>query len=160
MTRILTDQPSSGKPLALAVAGFVPTTATTIAEAPDFSVPSTGITGITVDPTNADRELRAGEVYLESPLIATNSTSTTRWVEVSIVMQGATGDTIVIAPQTPVPANAAIQIPVQGLRLLKTDFTATNGGRLQVRAEVASAIRVYGSAVELEALTHQPNTEV
>jgi hypothetical protein len=74
-------------------------------------------------------------------------------------MQGATGDTIVIAPQIPVPANAAIQIPVQGLRLLKTDFTATNGGRLQVRAEVADAIRVYGSAVELEALTHQPNTD-
>jgi hypothetical protein len=160
MPRISTDQPSSGKPLVLAVTGFVPLTATTIAEAPDFSIPSTFATGITADPANADRELRPGEVYLESPLIATNSTSTTRWVEVQIVTQGASGDTIVIAPQVPVPANSAIQIPVQGLRLLKTDFTATNGGRLQVRAENASAIKIYGSAVELEAATHQPNTEV
>ena len=160
MPRILTDQPSSGKPLALAVASYVSTTFFTIAEAPDFSIPSTGLDGVVVDPDNADRELRPGEVYLESPLVATNLSATTRWVEVQIVTQGTLGSAIPIAPQVPVPGYSAIQIPVQGLRLLKTDYDARYGGRLQVRAEVSNAIKIYGSAVELEAQAHQPNTEV
>ena len=105
MPRILTDQPSTGKPIALAVAAFVPTTWTTIAEAPDFSIPATGDEGVTVDPADVDRELRPGEVFIESPLIATNLTITTRWVEAQIVLQGAGGSEIVVAPRIPVPSN-------------------------------------------------------
>ena len=159
MPRILTDQPSTGKPIALAVAAFVPTTWTTIAEAPDFSIPATGDEGVTVDPADVDRELRPGEVFIESPLIATNLTITTRWVEAQIVLQGAGGSEIVVAHRIPVPPNTSVYLPIQGLRLLKTDLAATVGGRLQVRAEVADAIKIYGSAVELEAATHEPNTE-
>ena len=159
MPRILTDQPSTGKPIVLAVAAFVPTTWTTIAEAPDFSVPGTGDEGATPDPLDADRELRPGEVFIESPLIATNLTGTTRWVEAQIVLQGTSGSEIVVAPRIPVPPNTSVYLPLQGLRLLKTDFAATVGARLQVRAEAATAIKIYGSAVELEAANHEPNTE-
>ena len=63
MPRIVTDQPSSGKSLLLFIptatnSGFVNTTWTTIAEAPDFSIPSSGDDGIVPDPSDSDRELR------------------------------------------------------------------------------------------------------
>lgn len=159
MPRINTDQPSSGKPLQLFIAssGFVPVTFTTLAEAPDFSVPGTGDTGATLDPADSARELRPGEVFLEAPLTAINKDTVVRWVELQILTQG--GETIPITPQVSIPANEAIYLPIQGLRLLKTSFVAANGDRLQVRASSGSAIKVIGSAVELEALTHAPDSE-
>jgi len=125
----------------------------------ESSTCATGDEGVTADPADADRELRPGEVFIESPLIATNITGATCWVEAQIVLQGAGGSEIVVAPRIPVPPNTSVYLPIQGLRLLKTDFAATVGGQLQVRAEVADTIKIYGSAVELEAATHEPNTE-
>ncbi len=165
MPRINTDQPSSGKPLLLFIpaatnSGFVNTTWTTLAEAPDFSIPASGDDGVTVDPADSARELRPGEVFLETPLAATNTTATTRWVELQMLLQGNSGQAIPVTTQVPVPAGETVYLPIQGLRLLKTDLTNTQpGGRLQVRAEVANAIKVIGSAVELEALNHAPDTE-
>ena len=93
MPRIFTDQPSSGKPLTLVVpashdCGFLSAAWTLLAEAPDFSVPGTGDAGATLDPTNPDRELRPGEVFIESPLTVSNTTGTARWAEVMIILQG------------------------------------------------------------------------
>lgn len=160
MTRINTDQPSSGKPFQLLIpfAGFVPTTFTTLAEAPDFSVPGTGDTGVTLDPLDPGRELRPGEVFLEAPLTCINTDTVTRWVEVQIFTQSSHAVPIT-PPQLEVPPKEAIYIPIQGLRLLKTNFSAFYGDRLQIRASVGSAIKVIGSAVELEALTHAPDSE-
>ena len=159
MPRISTDQPSSGKPLQLFIpsAGYVPTTWTTLAEAPDFSIPGTGDTGVTLDPADAGRELRPGEVFLEAPLTCTNQDTVARWVELQILTQ--TDHAVPIGPQISIPAKEAIYVPIQGLRLLKTSFSATNGDRLQIRASVGSAIKIIGSAVELEALTHAPDSE-
>lgn len=159
MARIRTDQPSSGKPLQLFIAasGFVPSTFTTIAEAPDFSVPGTGDAGVTLDPADSSRELRPGEVFIEAPLACLNNDTVTRWVELQLLTQG--GQTIPWSPQISVPAKEAIYVPIQGLRLLKTDFAAGNGDRLQIRASTGSAIKIMGSAVELEALTHAPDSE-
>jgi hypothetical protein len=160
MPRIRTDQPSSGRPLRLVYPsnGFVPDTWTTIVEAPDFSVPGTGDTGVTLDPADPDRELRPGEVFFETPLTVVNLGSVTRWIEVRLVTQNNT-----IHPLTPnqlkVPANEAIYVPIQGLRLLKTNFTAIEGDALQMRASTGSSIKIIGSAVELEALTHAPDSE-
>ena len=214
MPRISTDQPSSGKPLQLFIpsAGFVPTTWTTLAEAPDFSVPGSGDSGVVLDPADAGRELRPGEVFFESPLAVVNTTATTRWVELRILLQGNSGQAIPVTPQVPVPGGEAVYLPIQGLRVLKTspnhvsataltstqngniyeivfagttDFTllgaanntpgttftksggtgtgtgivAQPGGRLQIQAEVSDALKVIGSAVELEALTHAPDSE-
>lgn len=159
MPRIRTDQPSSGKPLQLLIpsAGFVPSTFTTMVEAPDFSVPGTGDSGVTLDPADSSRELRPGEVFLEAPLTVINTDTVTRWVELQILTQ--TNHAVPLTPQLNVPAKEAIYVPIQGLRLLKTSFTATAGDRLQIRASVGSAIKVMGSAVELEALTHAPDSE-
>jgi hypothetical protein len=216
MTRIRTDQPSSGKPLLLFVPsgsnnGFVNTTWGTIAEAPDFSIPSSGDDTAIADPVDNGRELRPGEVFFETPLQAINTTATSRWVELRIVLQGVSGQEIPATPRIVVPAGESVYLAIQGLRLLKTSFpaavtagsfvvgqsyqiisvgdtsftdigasgntvgvtfTATGvgsgtgtaalvsaGGRLQVQAEVNNAIKVIGSAVELEAQDHAPDTE-
>jgi hypothetical protein len=92
MPRIYTDQPSAGSPLNIYVpatmnSGFVNTDWTELAEAPDFSIPSTGISGAVADgsdPTN--REIRPGEIYFESPLIAYNGTGTSRWVQLEMAL--------------------------------------------------------------------------
>jgi hypothetical protein len=165
MPRINTDQPSSGKPLLLYIPsstnnGFVNTTWTTIAEAPDFSIPSSGDEGIVIDPADSGRELRPGEVFFETPLQCMNTTATSRWVELQMLLQGNSGQAIPLSPRVVVPAGESVYLAVQGLRLLKTDLTNTQpGGRLQIQAEVNNAIKVIGSAVELEAQTHAPDTE-
>jgi hypothetical protein len=165
MPRINTDQPSSGKPLLLYIpsssnSGFVNTTWTTIAEAPDFSIPSSGDDGIVLDPADTGRELRPGEVSFETPLQCINTTATSRWVELQMLLQGNSGQAIPLSPRVVVPAGESAYLAIQGLRLLKTDLTNTQpGGRLQIQAEVNNAIKVIGSAVELEAQAHAPDTE-
>jgi hypothetical protein len=216
MPRINTDQPSTGKPVLLFIpsatnSGFVNTTWVTIAEAPDFSIPASGDDGVTFDPVDGERELRPGQIFFETPLQAINTTATTRWVELQMLLQGVSGQAIPVSPRVSVPANESVYLPIQGLRLLKTAFPAlvtagsfivgqqyqiitpgnTNfvsvgaanslkgtiftasgagsgtgqaallsaGGRLEVQAEVGNAIKVLGSAVELEAETHAPDTE-
>jgi hypothetical protein len=115
---------------------------------------------VVLDPADSGRELRPGEVFFESPLVCVNTTATTRWIELRILLQGNSGQAIPVTPRVPVPASEAIYLPIQGLRILKADLTNTQpGGRLQVQAEVSDAIKVFGSAVELEALTHAPDSE-
>jgi hypothetical protein len=159
MPRIRTDQPSSGKPLQLLIssAGFVPNTFTTLAEAPDYSIPGTGDTGMTLDPADTGRELRPGEVFLEAPLTCINTDTTTRWVELQILTQS--NHAVPVTPQISIPPKESVYLPIQGLRLLKTTFSAANGDRLQIRASNGSSIKIIGSAVELEALTHAPDSE-
>lgn len=166
MPRINTDQPSSGKPKLLFIPtatnnGFVPTMWTTIAEAPDFSIPASGDDGAVVDPADADRELRPGEVSIETPLVVTNTNQAiTYWVELQMLLQGTNGQAIPVSQRVPVPAGETVYLPIQGLRLLKTDLTNTQpGGRLQIRAETSDALKIIGTAVELEAGAHAPDTE-
>jgi hypothetical protein len=169
MPRIRTDAISSGRPLQLFIpsgtnSGLVNTTWTTIAEAPDFSVPTTSGTGVVADPDDIDRELRPGEIFFETPLQVINSTASTRWVELQIVLQGPSGQAIPASPRVPVPANDSIYLQLQGQRVLKTDLGGTIaspmlGGRLQIRAEVGNALSILGNAIELEYQTHAPDTE-
>ena len=58
MARITCKTPSNGRPLNI-VAGGVGTSWTTVAEAPDFSVPDPSATYATRDPTDATRAIRA-----------------------------------------------------------------------------------------------------
>jgi len=218
MPRISTDAPSSGKPLLLFIptasnSGFVNTAWQTLAEAPDFSIPASGDDGAVADPADADRELRPGEVFIETPLTVVNTTATTRWVEAQMLLQGDSSQAIPLTARVPVPGDETVYLPIQGQRLLRpvtviaatsltsvnngeqyqisvagtTDFTAIGaannnvgtvftksgatgagtgevllagaGGRLQIRAEVNNALKVVGTAVELEAADHAPDTE-
>lgn len=108
MPRIYTDQPSSGKPLNVCIPstvnnGFADTTWIELIEAPDFSVPSSNGTGTVPDKNIPNREIRAGEVYFESPLIVLNSSGTARWVQLETVLPstGAAFETGVFIPAGP-----------------------------------------------------------
>jgi hypothetical protein len=163
MARINTDLPSSGKPIQIFIppatnSGFVNTSWFTILEAPDFSVPGTGDTGATPDPLDSSRELRPGEVFLETPLAVSNTTSTSHSVEVQVVLQGGSTTVPLIIP-TLVPAGETIYLPIQGLRLLKTNFAAANGDRIQIRSSNAASLKIFGSASELGAADHAPDTD-
>jgi hypothetical protein len=108
MPRIYTDQPSDGSPLNIFVpaavnGGFVNTDWTEIAEAPDFSIPSTGKAGAVIQFGDSGREIRPGELYIESPLIAYNYTGTPRWVQLEMALptSGAAFDTAHFIPAGP-----------------------------------------------------------
>jgi hypothetical protein len=164
MTRIYTDQPSSGKPQLIYIptsvnGGFVNTSWYTVIEAPDFSVPGSGNDGVTLDPSDSSRELKAGEVFFETPLQVINKTSTTRWVELQMILEGASEEVIPLSPRISIPSDDSVYLAIQGLRLIKRNFAAVNGGRLQVRAEVNNAIKIIGAAVELLSQDHEPDTE-
>jgi len=69
---------------------------------------------------------------------------------------------ITITSRLVVPANGTISVPLQGQRLLcpaRSDGN-TQGGKLLVSAEVNNAIKVFGSAVEMEAASHAPRTDI
>lgn len=165
MPRIRTDQPSSGKSTLVLIpattnGGFVNTSWTTIAEAPDFSIPNTGGSGIVPDPSDVNRELRPGEVFIETQLLVTNVTGSTSWVQIQIKLEGTSGQEIPLSTQVPVAGGQTIILDGRGIVLLKTNLTNTEpGGRLQIRAQTNNALIVAGAATEREAPQHAPDTE-
>jgi hypothetical protein len=171
MPRIRTDQPSSGRPQNINwwVGGSLETPPAAlltdwrdIAEADDFSIPSTGAGGVTLDPADSSRELRPGELYFETPLHVANNSANSCWVQLEIIQQG--GNSVAGLQsfkfaQVIVPANETVMLPIQGLRLLKTNLAALRGDRLRARAQTAGVLQVWGSAVSLEFQDHAPDSE-
>jgi hypothetical protein len=151
MPRITCKTPASGKPLNITSAN-VPTTFTTIADAPDFSIPDPGLKFAARDPLDGSRAIRPGEIFLLTPLAVYNKTATARWVEVQLVTEA--GTTILSPGRVTVPAGDTVYIPVQGRSLVKRVPGGANGDRLQIRAEAAAALDVWGSAEERLSAEH------
>jgi translation initiation factor 2 gamma subunit (eIF-2gamma) len=77
-----------------------------------------------------------------------------------MVLEGESGQEIPITPQITVPGKEAVYLQIQGLRLLKTNLGNDEpGGLLQIRCQTDDSVTVIGSAVELEASAHAPDTE-
>lgn len=144
MTRITTRTPSTGKPIRAALEN-VPTTYTTIAEAPDFSVPDASNKYDVRDPADLGRAIRPGEVFFLTPLAARNKDTVTRWIETKLVTEN--GSSIEFG-RIEVPALDTAFIPTQGRSLFKRGSTNTNGDRFQVRAEVSNVFDVWAAAEE------------
>lgn len=123
----------------------VTTTYTTIAEAPDFSVPDASTKFSTRDPVDESRAIRPGEVFFLTPLAARNKDSVTKWVEVILVTED--GVTVELG-RARVPAGDTAFIPLQGRSLFKRDPNAANGDRIQIRAESNSVFDVWAAAEE------------
>jgi hypothetical protein len=154
MPRITCKTPASGKPLSLSLVD-IPTTFTTLANAPDFSVPDPSGSFTRRDPADNTRAIRPGEIFLLTPLAVYNKTATARWVEVQLVTEA--GTTVLSPGRVTVPAFDTVYIPVQGRSLIKRSPIATaaaNGDQLQIRAEDAPALDVWGAAEERLSAEH------
>lgn len=123
----------------------VTTSFTTIAEAPDFSVPDASIKYATRDPLDESRAVRPGEVFFLTPMAVRNKDTVTRWLEVILLTED--GITIELG-RAKVPAGDTAFIPLQGRSLFKRDPNAANGDRVQIRAEAISVFDVWASAEE------------
>ena len=150
MARITCRTPSTGKPIRVSLVN-VTTSFTTIAEAPDFSVPDTSENFATRDPLDGTRAIRPGEVFFLTPLSATNKTASTQWIETQLITED--GITLQFG-RVEVPAGDTAYIPLQGRSLFKRSAGATNGDRLQVRAQTANAFDVWSSAEEKLSAEH------
>lgn len=151
MPRITCKAPSSGRPTQLVLVN-VPTTFTTIADAPDFSVPDPSLSFPVRDPLDATRAIRAGEVFLLTPLAVHNKTTTARWVEVQLLTEA--GVTVLSPGRVVVPARDTAFIPIQGRSLTKRTAAGANGDRLQIRAEAGSTFDVWAAAEERLSAEH------
>jgi hypothetical protein len=141
MTRITCDQPSN-KPIAVRGVNLA-TSATIIAEAPDFSVP---------DPNDAgSRVVVAGEVWFGSPLYLYNKNAAARTVTVSILTEG--GATITLGV-VQVPAGETAAFPMQGQSLLKRSSASADGDRLRIAASAGASIDFWATAYERRADDH------
>jgi hypothetical protein len=144
MARITCRTPSTGRSIRSSLIN-VGTDFTTIAEAPDFSVPDTSRRFDVRDPLDDNRAIRSGEVFFLTPLAAINKTSQTRWIEVRLLTEE--GEIVSFA-RVDVPANDTAFIPLQGRSLFKRNPNASAGDRIQIRAENPDVFDVWGSAEE------------
>ena len=154
--KIITDQPQAKRK----TIQFLLTTASlVVTEAPYFSVPLTDEDVATLDPDDADRELRAGELFFASGLHFTNtSTSLSRTLRVEVIGEGGSPITR-LASEVLIPANETLTL-APGLSLFKRDLgnPSADGMRLRVRAS-GTGVQMTASLVEREAIDHSPDTE-
>jgi len=144
MPRITCRTPSTGRPIRAGLAN-VGVNYTTIAEAPDFSVPDASNSFPVRDPLDASRAIRPGEVFFLTPLSAKNKDTQTRWLDTILVTED--GITIELG-RVKVPAGDTAFVPIQGRSLFKRTATNATGDRLQVRAEAANVFDVWSAAEE------------
>lgn len=144
MSRITCKTPSSAKPIMVTVVNLG-TGWTTVAEAPDFSVPDTSNSFPDRDPEDSNRAIRPGEVYFVTPMAARNKTTSTTWVEVKLLTES--GVTVEFG-KTFVPGGETSLIPLQGRSLLKRLPAGSNGDRLQIRAQTSSTFDIWMAAEE------------
>lgn len=153
MARITCRVPATGRSLMLTSAA-VPTAWTTIVEAPDFSVPDPSNIWPNRDPLDSSRAIRAGEVYLATPLWLHIYISNTEWIELRLLLEG--GSIIPLMTEYWVSNTETAQIPLQGRSLLKRDPASANGDRLQIRARTANRYSYWLQAEERLSSEHVP----
>lgn len=150
--RITCRQPSTGKPINVR-AENVGTDWTTLAEAPDFSVPDpSGSQYSARDPLDGSRGIAAGEIFFLTPLVAKNKTANTRYIEVRVLTETALPNEAF--GRFYVPSGETIAIPLQGRSLIKRYSESANGEMLQVRTDGASSFDVWASANEQTSAEH------
>jgi hypothetical protein len=145
MARIKCKTPSTGRAINLTSVNLS-TEWTTIAEAPDFSVPDTSNSFPARDPADATRAIRPGEIFFLTPLFARNKTVQSCWIEVRLVLES--GATIDCPGRMYVPALDTSFAPLQGRSLVKRIPGGMLGDRIQARAQTAEALDLWISGEE------------
>lgn len=125
---------------------------TVVAEAPDFSVPDTRKLYVARDQTDDSRAIRPGEIFFMTPFFARNKSQSACWVEVKLVLEN--GTTVDCPGRMTIPAGDTALIPVQGRSLLKRDHTSSAGDTIQMRAETAGSLDLWGTGEEKPSSEH------
>lgn len=145
MARIKCKTPSTGRPVNFIKANLG-TEWTTIAEAPDFSVPDTSNSFPNRDPLDLTRAVRAGEVFFLTPMFARNKTADSCWIEIRIVMED--GTTVECPGRLYVPGMDTSMVPMQGRSIVKRTMATATGDKIQARAEAANRLDLWVSGEE------------
>jgi hypothetical protein len=145
MPRITCRTPSTGKPIN-AIYENVPTTFTTLIEAPDFSVPDPSNSLTNRDPLDDSRAIRPGEVFLLTPMYAKNKNASNT-VSIEVMFQSEEGANIEITLVN-IPKGETTLVPLQGRSLLKRDPDSANGDMILIKAQESNSIDVWVSAEE------------
>ena len=151
MSRIKCKTPSTGRPVNFAMSNLG-TGWTTLAEAPDFSVPDSSNIFPSRDPNDANRAIRAGEIFFMTPIYARNKTAVDCWIEVRLLQE--TGAIVECPGRMNVPADDTALVPIQGRSIIKRGATNSSGDRLQVRAQTALALDLWATAEEKPSAEH------
>jgi hypothetical protein len=144
VSRITCKTPSTGKAFIISQANVI-TSFTTIADAPDFSVPDPSENYTTRDPVDTTRAIRPGEVFFVTPLSVKNKSGNTVWFEARLYTEA---NNAIEFGRVAVPAGDTAFLPIQGRSLFKRTANGTNGDRLQIRAEANNVFDVWGAAEE------------
>lgn len=150
MARITCKTPSTGKAIIISLAN-VATSFTTIAEAPDFSVPDPSQNYATRDPSDNTRAIRPGEIFFVTPLAAKNKSASVLWIEAILYTEA--NNTIEFG-RVSVPPNDTAFFPIQGRSLFKRNANGTYGDRLQIRSQTSNAFDVWAGAEEKLSAEH------
>jgi hypothetical protein len=148
--RIKCRTPSTGKPLSISISN-VDVTYTTLAEAPDFSVPDAARSFTVRDPLDVSRTIKPGEIFFLTPMSARNKSANTAWIETSLYTES---NVRIELGRVEVPSGDTVFIPLQGRSLLKKDSESANGDIIQVRAETVNTFDIWVSAEEKLASEH------
>lgn len=149
--RIKCKTPSTGRPVNF-TAPNLSTEWVTVAEAPDFSVPDTSSVFPARDPLDTTRAIRPGEIFLLTPVFARNKTTNSCWVEARLLLES--GAVIECPGRQVIPGQDTALIPLQGRSLVKRLAAGVNGDRLQLRAQTADVLDVWGSGEEKPSAEH------
>lgn len=144
MARIICRTPSTGRPIRIQYAN-IPTVFTSVAEAPDFSVPDAAEAFPVRDPLDSTRTIKSGEIFFLTPLAVVNKSESTQWVETQLLAEDGS---IISFGRVLIPAGDTAYIPIQGRSLFKRDAIAVSGDRLQLKAESSAVLDVWGAAEE------------
>lgn len=150
MPRITCKTPSTGKSIIVSQANVV-STFTTIAEAPDFSVPDPSENYTTRDPLDNNRAIRPGEIFFVTPLAVKNKAVDIQWIEVRLYTEA---NTAIEFGRVNVPPGDTAFFPIQGRSLFKRNAGGINGDRLQVRAQANNMFDVWSAAEEKLSAEH------
>ena len=144
MSRITCRTPSTGKTLRITVRN-VSASLTTIAEAPDFSIPDPSERFEDRDPVDATRAIRPGEIFFLTPMAVKNKGLQTESIEIYLLTED--GIDLMIG-KLDIPAGDTGFVPLQGRSLLKRNPDGDNGDRIRIKASTADVLDIWIGAEE------------
>ena len=150
MARIKCKTPSTGYVKNYTISNLS-TSWTTLAEAPDFSVPDAQAV-YPRDPSDSTRGIRSGEIFFLTPIFVRNKSSNTVYVYCQLVLED--GTTIACPGKIAVPADDTSLMPLQGRSLLNRIYTSTAGDKVQLYASTAGVIDLWASGEEKLSAEH------